>query len=182
MKSCYLSESLSSVLAFFALHTAFWDPDFFPFFFFLYRFYLFLERGDGRGKERERNINWLLLAHAPRLRTSWQLRQVPWPGIELATFHFAGQYPTNWATPVRARILSFKLHLIYGYRSFCCHTSCFITSHKSLVLTCHINLELISFDHSAQEAKAKGEISEKAYKFLDPQTLDHEKNLNNGLA
>ena len=57
---------------------------------FFLRFYLFLERGKG-GKKSERNINQLLLRH------------VPWLGIRLATFHFVGWCPTNWATLLRAQ-------------------------------------------------------------------------------
>ena len=34
-------------------------------------------------------------------RNSHQLH-VPWPGIKPATFRFAGQYPTHWATPAKA--------------------------------------------------------------------------------
>ena len=30
-------------------------------------------------------------------------RHVPWPGLELGSFHSAGRCPTNWATPVKAK-------------------------------------------------------------------------------
>ena len=39
-----------------------------------------------------------------------QPRHVPWPGIELATFWFAGQHPTHWATLIRAEDLSISIH------------------------------------------------------------------------
>ena len=49
--------------------------------------------------ERE---NWLPLVGARIGRLNPQPRHVPWPGIEQVTFHFVGQHPTHWATPVRA--------------------------------------------------------------------------------
>ena len=42
------------------------------------------------------------LLYVPQLRPDLRPRHVPSPGIELVTFCFAGQRPTNWATPVRA--------------------------------------------------------------------------------
>ena len=71
--------------------------------------YLFLESGEGRAKGRE-NINvrekHRLVASRiyPDQRLNPQPRHVPWLGIELLTFHFAGWCPTKWATPVRARL------------------------------------------------------------------------------
>ena len=35
----------------------------------------------------------------PNWGLNLQPRQVPWPGMELGTFCFAGWCPTNWATP-----------------------------------------------------------------------------------
>ena len=75
---------------------------------FLKKMYLFIFREKGREGERqgeisvwERNINWLLLATCPNWGPGPQLMHVPWPGIELAIFHFAGWHPIHWATPVR---------------------------------------------------------------------------------
>ena len=65
--------------------------------------YLFLERGEERERGREtsmceRNINWLL-SHTPYWRPGPQPRHVPWLGIELANFWFAGQHSIHWAPP-----------------------------------------------------------------------------------
>ena len=45
------------------------------------------------GREGQKLISSLL--YAPQLETGPQRRHVPWLGIELATFHFMGQCPTN---------------------------------------------------------------------------------------
>ena len=68
-------------------------------------------RGEGK-----RDINWLPLSH-PQLRPGLQCRHVPWQGIELATFWFAGQCPTHWTTPVRAHLLFFPCPC--PLKSFC---------------------------------------------------------------
>ena len=75
--------------------------------------YLPLERGEGRGKRGretlmcERNTHWL----PPACTLTWgpglHPRHLPWPGIKPVTFCFAGQHPTNWATPLRARQVYF---------------------------------------------------------------------------
>ena len=74
--------------------------------FFFLRFYLFTFRKRGRKGEREgeqhRCINWLPLSHAPNWGPGPQPRHMPWLGIELATFQFAGQHSIHWATPARA--------------------------------------------------------------------------------
>ena len=70
---------------------------------FLKRFYLFIfrlrKRGGGREGEKHQSV-------ASCMHPDWGLnlqpRNVPWPGIELVTFCFAGWCPTNWATLVRA--------------------------------------------------------------------------------
>ena len=83
----------------------------FSLFFFLKGFIYFLERGGGREKGGgktsmcERNMIGCLL-HA------LQLRHVPWLGIELATFQFAGQYSTHCATPARAKIIFLSTSLM----------------------------------------------------------------------
>ena len=83
-------------------------------------FYLFLERREGReeGREevRERNILPLSRCHPPpagrspaRPRgPSPQLRQVPPPGMEPATFWVASWLSTHRATPARAYVLLLK--------------------------------------------------------------------------
>ena len=72
--------------------------------------YLFLEREE-EGREREEKkhqceteISIGCLSYAPQLTTDQTSnnRHVPWPGIELVTFRFADQHPTNGATPVMA--------------------------------------------------------------------------------
>ena len=66
-----------------------------------FKIYLFLVRGKG-GRKTRRNISVkekhhqsiassMCLHRGPNL----QLRHVPWPGIELTTFHFAGWHPTK---------------------------------------------------------------------------------------
>ena len=73
-------------------------------FFFKDFIYLFLER---RGR-REKNIDvWdkhpsVASCNAPNCRPAPQPRHMPWPGIELVTFPYAGWHPTHWASPVRA--------------------------------------------------------------------------------
>ena len=69
-------------------------------------FYLFLERREGREKEgkkhqceRETLIGYL--SHP-------QPTYVPWPGIEPATFRFAGWCPTSWASQVRVSVFDFN--------------------------------------------------------------------------
>ena len=75
------------------------------FFWFLTFIYSLLERGKGRKKQRERNIDVrgkhrsLASCLQPNRGPGLQPRHVPWPGIKLATFHFA------LATPARARAL-----------------------------------------------------------------------------
>ena len=51
---------------------------------------------------RERNIDWLPLAHAPNWGLNLQPRHVPWLGIWPVTLRFGGRYPINWATLARA--------------------------------------------------------------------------------
>ena len=74
-------------------------------------FIAFRERGSER--ERERNIDvrekHQLVASicTPTGDRSPNL-DMPWPGIELVTFWFAGDAPANWATPARACILTLK--------------------------------------------------------------------------
>ena len=82
---------------------------------------LYLPGRRGREKEKERNLHRLFLT---RLQpgTRPQPRHVPWPGIELATFPFAGWWPTHtswgwmkllrpstlWITPRTSQILTFS--------------------------------------------------------------------------
>ena len=73
-------------------------------FFFKDFIHLFLERGEGREKGREKNI--IGYSMHPSWRPGPQPKNVPWPAIVLATFCFAGQHLTNWATLVGA-IVSF---------------------------------------------------------------------------
>ena len=61
---------------------------------------------DGRKGEREGEKLWCV---TPKQGPSLQLRHVPWPGIEPATFGFAEQWhPTPWATPIRASVIFLK--------------------------------------------------------------------------
>ena len=81
-------------------------------FLFLMRFYLFTFRERGREGERKRGRatsvwekHQSVASHThPNQGPNPQPRRVPWPGIKPVTFCFAGQGPTNWATPVRVRI------------------------------------------------------------------------------
>ena len=78
-------------------------------FYFLQILFIIFRRRNGREKERERNINirntGMCLANCPVLGLNLRLRHVPWLGIELLTLCFVGQYPTNWATPVRGGVI-----------------------------------------------------------------------------
>ena len=92
--------------------------------------HLFLERGEGGQKKRQRNIQQLpltLLQQGPCPKP----RHVPWAGIQMTSFQFAGKRPTQWATPVRDRLIfiewmkeggglgSHKLSCYYGkYTNF----------------------------------------------------------------
>ena len=76
------------------------------------RTYLCIFREGGREGEREREKHPHVretsidcLSHMPNWGPSPQPRHVSWLGIEPATLHFAGRYPTHWATPVRARLV-----------------------------------------------------------------------------
>ena len=71
---------------------------------FFKRFYLFLERGEGREKGKEGNIfvRGKQISCLFNRRPGPQPGHVPWPGIKPATFRFAGQCLTHWATSVRA--------------------------------------------------------------------------------
>ena len=77
--------------------------------------YLFLERGEWREKEWKRNIDMRekhqLVASStyPDLGRNLQPRHVPWSGIKLVTFCFAGRNPTNWPTLVRAMNRTFDV-------------------------------------------------------------------------
>ena len=62
--------------------------------------YLFF-RERGREREREGEKHWCEKHQSVASHTHPQPRHVPWPGIELAIFHFVGQHPTNWATPAK---------------------------------------------------------------------------------
>ena len=72
------------------------------FFFFKDFVYLFSERGEGgrkRGRETlmcETSIDWLLFV--PKWWSDLQPRHVPWQGIKLVTFQFAGWRWIHWAT------------------------------------------------------------------------------------
>ena len=76
-------------------------------------FFFFRERGEEREKKRERNIHTREKHRsvASLSRPDWGRNQppthVPWQGIELVTFHFAGWCPTNRVTPGRAHTLYF---------------------------------------------------------------------------
>ena len=91
------------------LQVGFWEQlrksmaDLFYFILFLF----FREKGkegerEGEKHQNERETLISCLLHTPLPGSNWKPRHVPWPGIELGTFHFAELHPTNWATPVRA--------------------------------------------------------------------------------
>ena len=46
------------------------------------------------------------LSHTPNQEPGLQPRHVPWLGIELAAFQFAGRHSIHWATPVRVTAFS----------------------------------------------------------------------------
>ena len=70
-------------------------------FFFFLRFYLFRERK--REGERKGEKHGSVASHTcPNQGPGPQPRHVPWPGIQLMTFHFAVWQPTNWAMLARA--------------------------------------------------------------------------------
>ena len=86
---------------------------------FLNRFYLFVFRWREMEGEREGNIYagekhwWAASCMGPDWRPVLQPRHVPCPGMELATFHFVGWHPVNWATPVRDLFIIIKNHPIF---------------------------------------------------------------------
>ena len=113
--------------------------------------HLFLERGEGGQKKRQRNIQQLpltLLQQGPCPKP----RHVPWAGIQMTSFQFAGKRPTQWATPVRDRLIfiewmkeggglgSHKLSCYYGkYTNF---NICNI--YEYMLICCYI---IIAFPH-----------------------------------
>ena len=73
------------------------------------RFYLFIFRERGREGKREdekhqceRETSFGYLSYVPPPGTKPQPRHVHWLVMNRATFRFGGQYPTHWATEVRA--------------------------------------------------------------------------------
>ena len=73
------------------------------------------EVGDRQERERgretsmwERNHRSVASCTCPNWGLNPQPRHIPWPGIEPATFRFAGWHPTNWATLTRAASLTLK--------------------------------------------------------------------------
>ena len=73
----------------------------------------------------ERNMEW----HTRRRGPGLQPRHVPWLGIKLVTFWFAGWCPTHWATPVRASTdLVIHLSLTPGRNSSLLLTTHFLHS------------------------------------------------------
>ena len=78
---------------------------------FLKRFYLFIfrERKGGRKRGREPSICGCLLC-VPYWGPGLQPRHVPWLGMELVTFCFAGRHSIHWITPARVNPQFFKRH------------------------------------------------------------------------
>ena len=67
------------------------------------RFFKFIFRERKReGEEEGEKRQSVAYPICPVRGPNPQHRHVPWPGIKMGTFRFAGQHPTNWATPVRA--------------------------------------------------------------------------------
>ena len=66
------------------------------------RFYLFWGKGEGREKEGEKHRCGRDTS-VPNWGPGLQPRHVPWLGIELETFRFAGWHSTHWAAPARAK-------------------------------------------------------------------------------
>ena len=66
--------------------------------------FFYTERGREGRKEGEKHQSVASCTHPVQ---GWNLQPIhmSWPGIELATFRFAGWCPTNWATPVKAGCL-----------------------------------------------------------------------------
>ena len=81
-----------------------------PFFFFYPHLRTCLLNSERRERrKRERKKHQAVASHAhPNQGPNLQPRHVPWLGIEPATFCFARQCPTHWATPARAH---FCLHI-----------------------------------------------------------------------
>ena len=123
MLSRWLDDSVEKSKGYFSLISNFQLSWFFSVLKMLFNF--FYREGKGERKLR-RNINQLPLVHAPQ-EMNLQPRHVPWLGIKPATFCFAGQCPTNWATPARAPLfLEPHLSLLLKH-----HTSVFL-SHLSV--------------------------------------------------
>ena len=78
--------------------------------------------GERRKQERKENIDVRekligCLLHAPNQRLNPQPGHMPWLGIEPVTFQFAGQRPTDWATPARAKRHTFKVALFFTLKT-----------------------------------------------------------------
>ena len=97
--------------------------------------YSFIYWKRGREGEREGEKNQCVIASHTCLnwRPNLQPRHVPWLGIELVTFCFAGQCPTNWATLVRAKALYAFLRLNHLF-NYSLHSALFCISFRCTAL------------------------------------------------
>ena len=84
------------------------------FYYFFLKDFIYFQRKGKEGKKGEkhgcaRRLTLVgCLSHTPSQGPGLQSRHVPWLGIELVTFRFAGWHSIHWATPARAQ-LSFLL-------------------------------------------------------------------------
>ena len=88
-------------------------------FFYFTIFYLFLESGEGGRKRGRKTPMYGCLLHDPHWGPGLQSRRVPWVGIKSATFRFAGLHSIPWATPARAKLLTFifiKVMSVFGQK------------------------------------------------------------------
>ena len=76
------------------------------------------------------------LLHTTKWGPGLQPRHVPWLGIKLATFWFAGLHSIHWPTPARV------LMTFYGTNFSCSftHNKCFNSEKNTLLITFYMSL------------------------------------------
>ena len=80
------------------------------------RFYLFIFREGKGGRKRGRETPVCgCLSRAPYWGPGLKPRHVPWLGIEPATLWFTGRRSIHWATPARAKVITFNDYIYFSF-------------------------------------------------------------------
>ena len=89
-------------------------------FFKKYFIYFFRERGKEGEREGEKHqcVMHGCLLQAPNRGPGPQPGHVPWLGIKLVTFQFAGWCSIHWATPARVTIFFYLCYFLLGGHTF----------------------------------------------------------------